>query len=151
MDCKISSGDSETISITNENISQYLGIIEEKTTEILAHYQRVEKLSQPDEECIEGEDRRNRRTQFSTNSSMWNPPKLLDISSSDESGDEDDDSSIRPIFLSDIDYSKASASLEKKREKRRSTINMRRGNVINHGRRSSVSLSGLGITRNQIN
>jgi len=151
LDCKISSGDRETISITNDNISQYLGIIERKTTEILAHYQRVEQLSQPDEESIDCEERRNKRTQFSTNSSMWNPPKLLDISSSDESGDEDDDSSIRPIFLSDIDYSRASASLEKKREKQRSTMSMRRGNVIHNGRRSSVSLSGLGITRNQMN
>ncbi len=148
MDCKIPSSDWETMSITNDNISQYLGNIEDKTTEILAYYRRVEKLSQPDKEIIEDEDRRKKRAQFGANCSLWNPPRLLDISSSDESGDEDDDSSIRPIFLSDIDYSRASASLEKKRGKRKSNVSMRRGTIFNHGRRSSVSLSGLGMAKN---
>ena len=143
--------------MTTDNVLRYLGAIEERTIEIISNYQRIKEYTEKCQEnsvgVSDGLMSENRLgddnpfgssvTQLGNNQIIINPPRLLDYSSSDESGDEGDDveySILKPVHRSDINYSRVSASLIKGNS-RRKTANGRRGSIaFQAGRRSSVSL-----------
>ena len=132
------------ISLTTDNILHYLGIIEERTMDIISNYQRMTKMSNSEKTNISSYD-----TAFGKNQPLGmspgldaligaepvsvNPPRLLDYSS-DESGDDGVDSSLKPLHRSDINYSKiasrALTSVGASSRGNRKTINGRRGSLM---------------------
>ncbi|KAL9182288.1 hypothetical protein ACHAXT_012940 [Thalassiosira profunda] len=110
LDCKFDDGEGG-VSLTTDNILHWLGIIEERTLEILSNYQRLPESS---------EDASNSRagSSFAKNLPLGldafvgaaekvsvNPPPLLDDTSV-ESGDEGESRSIVPVHRASINYSK---------------------------------------------
>jgi hypothetical protein len=150
LDCNVDKEEGD-ISVTTDNILHFLGAIEERTMDIISNYQRVKKMSdsaransasggkafgkvQPLGQCcalVEAEP------------VFVNPPRLLDYSS-DESGDEGAEASLRPLHRSDINYAKIAArssNVGVSSRGNRKTINGRRGSLMFQpgGRRSTLS------------
>jgi hypothetical protein len=116
--------------ITTDNILHYLGVIEEKASEILSKYQRMTGVSQS--KSLESDTVGN-RDQGGAGPISVNPPQLLDCSS-DESGDEGGESILKPLHRSDINYSKIASALSK----RKTISSRRRGSTIFQPRRLSL-------------
>ncbi|KAL7430737.1 hypothetical protein ACHAXH_004979 [Discostella pseudostelligera] len=116
--------------ITTDNILHYLGVIEEKASEILSKYQRMTGVSQS--KSLESDTVGN-RDQGGAGPISVNPPQLLDCSS-DESGDEGGESILKPLHRSDINYSKIASALSK----RKTISSRRRGSTIFQHRRLSL-------------
>ncbi|KAL7490053.1 hypothetical protein ACHAW6_016121 [Cyclotella cf. meneghiniana] len=90
------------ISITTDNVLHYLGLIEEKSINIISNYKNLQMLSD--------ETQRKDRAQnvCSLRKVSINPPRLLEYSSDESADDLDDaDSSLpKPVHRQDINYSK---------------------------------------------
>jgi len=150
LDCDVDKEEGE-FSVTTDNILHYLGAIEERTMDIIANYQRVKKLS--DDERANGS---SCGKTFGKDQSLGkcfalveaepvsiNPPRLLDYSS-DESGDEGADASLRPLHRSDINYSKIvarSSNAGTSSRGNRKTVSGRTGSQIFHTRGRSSTFS----------
>ncbi len=121
--------------LTTDNILHYLGIIEERALEIISNYLRAKEMSN-------GLDRSNSSSgdilssEKSTGAApiSVSAPRLLDYSS-DESGDEGGESSLKPLHRSDMNYSKIASIIPK-----RKTMNGKRGATfgLQPKRRTSV-------------
>ncbi|KAL7531649.1 hypothetical protein ACHAXR_004153 [Thalassiosira sp. AJA248-18] len=146
LDCKFDEEEGGGISITTDNILHYLGIIEERTLEIISNYQRMKEMSDK-QPTIKETSFGNDLLPMGLGAFLGaaepvsvNPPRLLDYSS-DESGDEGMDSSLKPLHRSDINYSKIAsrAPPPSMRRGNRKTITGRRGSQIFQGRSSMFS------------
>lgn len=114
--------------ITTDNIMHYLGIIEEKTSEILSKYQRMTGSIGLENGSL------GNRDQGAAPPISVNPPQLLDWSS-EESGDEGGgESTLKPLHRSDMNYSKIATTLSK----RKTISSRRRGSTIFQPRRLSL-------------
>lgn len=114
LDCKFDEEEGG-LSLTTDNVLHYLGIIEERTMNIMSNYQRMKEMEN------EGANSSSRKPVFGKDVPLGkcpgidammgaepvsvNPPRLLDYSS-DESGDDGADASLRPLHRSEIKYSK---------------------------------------------
>eukprot|EP00984_Skeletonema_dohrnii_P031667 scaffold24467_cov108-Skeletonema_dohrnii-CCMP3373.AAC.6 len=129
LDCKVDSQEGE-IAVTTENILPYLGIIEEKTIAIISEYLKMKEMRQPNNigmRLMHG----GRNTQSCL---QINPPRLVDYSS-DESGDDGDEESLKPLHRENINHARISKTFKGKRK----TFNGgRRGSLY---RRSTVGFS----------
>eukprot|EP00985_Skeletonema_marinoi_P015018 scaffold7664_cov89-Skeletonema_marinoi.AAC.2 len=129
LDCKVDSQEGE-IAVTTENILPYLGIIEEKTIAIISEYLKMKEMRQPNNigmQLMHG----GRNTQSCL---QINPPRLVDYSS-DESGDDGDEESLKPLHRENINHARISKTFKGKRK----TFNGgRRGSLY---RRSTVGFS----------
>jgi hypothetical protein len=118
--------------ITTDNILHYLGIIEEKASEIISKYQRM--IGTSGVSGLESQTAAAVRDHGVAPPISVNPPQLLDCSS-DESGDEGGgESTLKPLHRSDINYSKIASTLSK----RRTISSRRRGSTIFQPRRLSL-------------
>ena len=117
LDCKFEEEEGGGISLTTDNILHYLGIIEERTLEIISSYERGKKSGNSDDPHQtnssnsfgkdlplstyhgHGSGLKARPIGGSTEQAlMINPPRLLDYSSDDESADDEGcDSSLKPL------------------------------------------------------
>lgn len=116
--------------ITTDNILHYLGIIEEKASGIISKYQRMVNISGSKSH---GNEIIGIREQGVAPPISVNPPQLLDCSSDESGGEEGGESTLKPLYRSDIKYSKIASSLSK-----RKTISRRRGSTIFQPRRLSL-------------
>ena len=129
LDCKVDSQEGE-IAVTTENILPYLGIIEEKTIAIISEYLKMKEMCQPINIGMQL-TRGGRNTQSCL---QINPPRLVDYSS-DESGDDGDEESLKPLHRENINHARISKTFKGKRK----TFNGgRRGSLY---RRSTVGFS----------
>ena len=108
LDCKFSENEGG-VSLTTDNILHYLGIIEERTIEIVSSYQRMQEMSD-NKHATFGKDlsfdmHPGLDSMLGAEPVSVNPPRLLDYSS-DESGDDGVDSSLKPLHRSEINYSR---------------------------------------------
>lgn len=134
-------------------------MIEERTMDIISNYQRSKKMSDDEQaktpNCV---------TAFGKVQPLGpsfgalldpepvcvNPPRLLDYSS-EESGDEGAEASLRPLHRSDINYAKIAArSLTVAASRGRKTINGRTGSQIfpTRGRSSTLASARETARRN---
>lgn len=133
--------------MTTDNILHYLGIIEERTLEIISNYHRMKEMADKENEC--------KKSPFANDLPMdlnafigavepvsVNPPRLLDYSSDEDEGEDGMDSSLRPLHRSDINYSKIAsrASIGTGRANRKTMVKGRRGSqMMFHPRTSMLS------------
>ncbi len=115
--------------ITTDNILHYLGIIEEKASEILSKNQQLANIS---ESKSHESDTIGIREQGVAPPISVNPPQLLDCSSDESGGEEGGESTLKPLYRSDIKYSKIASSLSK-----RKTLGRRKGSTTFQLRRLS--------------
>jgi hypothetical protein len=132
--------------LTTDNILHYLGIIEERALEIISNYLRTRELSSGDRaSCSSGG---NIPSEKFTGGGVAiggaaapisvNAPRLLDYSS-DESGDEGVNFSLKPLHRSDMNYTKIASILPKKK-----AIPGRRGSVFGlQPKRRSAAPDGM--------
>ena len=138
LDCHPSEEEGE-LSITTDNVLHYLGLVEERTIDIVSNYNRLQALS----------DNANKsRMSFNdlggSRRVSINPPRLLDYSSDENSDDGDDASSCvpKPVHRQDIHYSKLAARMSIK--PKRKTFTGRRGSIIFGSRASAAFGSDAG-------
>jgi len=107
LDCKFEEEEGGGVSLTTDNILHYLGIIEERTNEIISKYQTMKKRSNSKEadEAMMGARPIGGTTSGAPRVFV---PRLLDFhSSDDESCDQEDtSSSLMPVHRSEINYNK---------------------------------------------
>ena len=159
LDCKFEEEEGGGISLTTDNILHYLGIIEERTLEIISSYERVKKTGNSDHQQTNNSNSFGKDLPLSTyhgsglearpigggsteQALMVNPPRLLDYSSDDESADEGGESSLRPLKRAEMNYNKIKerATAFGALPKRRTTT--RRGSTFVSSRgRSSMMIS----------
>ena len=161
LDCKFEEEEGGGISLTTDNILHYLGIIEERTLEIISSYERVKKTGNSDHQQTNNSNSFGKDLPLSTTyhgsglearpigggsteqALMVNPPRLLDYSSDDESADDEGgESSLRPLKRAEMNYNKIKerATAFGALPKRRTT--KRRGSTFVSSRgRSSMMIS----------
>ena len=103
LDCKFEEEEGGGVSLTTDNILHYLGIIEERTNEIISKYQNMKKRSNS-KEADEGLGARP--IGGTTSISRVFVPRLLDFHSSDDESCDQDTSSLMPVHRSEINYNK---------------------------------------------
>ena len=111
VDCKFEEGDGGGISLTTDNILHYLGVIEEKTMEIVSKYESTKKVSKNNnsfgkEFPLTGLDARP--IGRATKPPLVNPPRLLDYNT-DSGDDESDEGNLKPVHRSNVNYNKISS------------------------------------------
>ena len=160
LDCKFEEEEGGGISLTTDNILHYLGIIEERTLEIISSYERVKKTGNSDHQQTNNSNSFGKDLPLSTTyhgsglearpigggsteqALMVNPPRLLDYSSDDESADEGGESSLRPLKREEMNYNKikeratAFGALPKRR-----TMTRRGSTFVSSRGRSSMMIS----------
>lgn len=112
LDCKLGDEESGGIALTTDSILHYLGLIEERTMEIISNYQRMKEVSGRRQETGAASFGRDLRLEdypgiAGAEPVTVNPPRLLDYSS-DESGDEDAD---RPLYRAVLEKKISSRAL----------------------------------------
>lgn len=134
LDCKCNDQDGET-SITTDNVLDFLGLIEEKTIEIISKYRKMKDLSDYTEENPAGYTPNGPSFSGALNLVAINPPRFLDYSS-DESAE--DGGELMPVHRESINYSKveARASMMRRNPSKRKTVNGRRGSMVFNSRTS---------------
>ena len=111
VDCKFEEGDGGGISLTTDNILHYLGVIEEKTMEIVSKYESTKKVSKHNnsfgkEFPLTGLEARP--IGGATKPPLVNPPRLLDYNT-DSGDDESDEGNLKPVHRSAVNYNKISS------------------------------------------
>ena len=104
LDCKFEEEEGGGVSLTTDNILHYLGIIEERTNEIISKYQNMKKRSNS-KEADEGLGARPIGGTTSGAPRVF-VPRLLDFHSSDDESCDQDTSSLMPVHRSEINYNK---------------------------------------------
>ena len=104
LDCKFEEEEGGGVSLTTDNILHYLGIIEERTNEIISKYQNMKKKSNS-KEVDEGLRARPIGGATSGAPRVF-VPRLLDFHSSDDESCDQDTSSLMPVHRSEINYNK---------------------------------------------
>lgn len=143
------------ISVNETNMLHFLGIIEQKTNEILNHYYRIEchKNAENDDDDDNYQNQENKQLQcilgvgptmpMGVETMNVNPPKLLDYSSDENSVEDGNDNGCRPLALEEL-KSKMMTRIGQKRTKGSKTdaqtIGGRRGSILQR-RRSSLSVA----------
>ena len=141
LDCKFEEEEGGGVSLTTDNILHYLGVIEERTNEIISKYQNMKKKSNS-KEVDEGLRARPIGGATSGAPRVF-VPRLLDFHSSDDESCDQDTSSLMPVHRSEINYNKIAkrASAIGSMPNRRKTMG-RRGSsmfVPNRGRSTMMS------------
>mmetsp|Transcript_61948 Transcript_61948/g.72442 ORF Transcript_61948/g.72442 Transcript_61948/m.72442 type:complete len:551 (+) Transcript_61948:282-1934(+) len=112
-----------TVSVTEGNMLHYLGLIEQRTNELLSMYHSMKSFDQPSSKNIESASFSSTNilgagpsAPMGTEPIHVNPPKLADYSSDDQSVD-DGDGKTRPFSLKEIKGKTASAKSQRKMKK----------------------------------
>lgn len=140
MDCKFDDEEGGGgVSFTTDNILHYLGVIEERTLEIIANYQRIMEVSDKEQSKKERVFANNELPMGldafigAAEPVSVNPPRLLDYSSDESGDDEARDFSLKPLHRSDINYSTIASRAPPQgtgRPKRKTVVRGRRGSMF---------------------
>mmetsp|Transcript_10642 Transcript_10642/g.15931 ORF Transcript_10642/g.15931 Transcript_10642/m.15931 type:complete len:142 (-) Transcript_10642:57-482(-) len=131
-----------------------MGIIEKRTNSILSNYHRcktrvaLHTVKDSNEAVIrqEAQNKKSLKTQGQNESTALNPPKFVDYSSDENSGDEGDGS--RPLSIEEL-KAKTLNRINQPRKKQEQSllITGRRGSVLTRRRTSMLSHVALSSKR----
>ena len=133
--------------MNDSNLLQFMGIIEKRTNSILSNYHRcktrvaLHTVKDSNEAVIfkqEVQNKKSSKAQGQNESTALNPPKFVDYSSDENSGDEGDGS--RPLSIEEL-KAKTLNRINQPRKKQEQSllITGRRGSVLTRRRTSMLS------------
>lgn len=148
LDCDLGDDVEDELCINETNILHYMGIIEERTDAILSTYYTCKtKIKQEEGKVPEtkkpgNSSQNNQKQQKSSDPIAVNPPKVIDYSSDENSGDEVDTS--RPLSIKEL-KAKTISRINQPRKKNDPVplINRRRSSVLSRRRGSLLTTQTL--------